>query len=133
MATLKTPGAGRARNEWECRAGSIREALPLLVEAGAPAELADLTAGGVVPLCMARFTRRAAELVFADGTVCELAGDVGLLSGGGREEALCEVEIELKSGDAQVAEAFARDLQARFGLREEPRSKFARAAALTKE
>ena len=95
--------------------------------------VAALTARGVEPLCVARFTRRAADLVFADGTVCELAGDVGRLGGGGKEEALCEVEIELKSGDAGVAEAFARELQARFGLREEPRSKFARAAALTKE
>ncbi len=133
VATLKTPGQGRARNEWECQARDIREALPLLVEAGAPAELAALTAQGVVPLCVARFTRRAADLVFADGTVCELAGDVGQLGGGGKEEALCEVEIELKSGDAGVAEAFARELQARFGLREESRSKFARAAALAKE
>ena len=86
-----------------------------------------------MPLCVARFTRRAAELVFADGTVCELAGDVGHLGGGGKEEPLCEVEIELKSGNAEAAEAFARALQERFGLREELRSKFARAAALAKE
>ena len=134
VATLKTPAQGRARNEWECRAGNILDAIPTLVEAGAPAELADLLAAQPpMPLCVAKFTRRAAELVFADGTVCELAGDVGHLGGGGKEEPLCEVEIELKSGNAEAAEAFARALQERFGLREEPRSKFARAASLAKE
>lgn len=134
VATLKTPAQGRARNEWECPAGNIQDAIPLLVEASAPTELADLLAAQPpMPLCVARFTRRAADLVFADGTVCELAGDVGLLGGGGKEEPLCEVEIELKSGNAEVAQAFARELQSRFGLREELRSKFARAAALTKE
>ena len=51
---------------------------------------------------------------------------MGLLAGGGKEEALCEIEVELKSGDAATAEAFARELQDKFALREEPLSKFAR-------
>ncbi len=128
VATLKTPASGGARNEWECHARTIQEALPLLAEAGAPAEVTQLQE--LVPVCMAQFTRRAANIAFADGTVCELCGDVGRLIGGTNEEALCEMEVEVKSGDAETAEAFAEELKDRFGLQTEPKSKFARASAL---
>ena len=82
------------------------------------------------PLCVAQFSRRSAGVAFADGTVCELCGDVGALAGGGKEEALCEIEVELKQGDPETAAAFAAELCERFGLQEQPLSKFARAAAL---
>ena len=134
VATLKTPGDGRARGEWDCPACSIHEALPRLLERGAPEKLTELLESQtLIPVCAARFTRRAAEVAFADGTVCELCGDIGMLVGGTKEEDFCEIEVELKSGDAETAEAFARKLQARFDLTEEPRSKFARTAALAKE
>lgn len=136
VATIKTPadGPGKARGEWSVEACSMQAALPLLAEAGAPAELAELTAGEtLLPVCAAQFTRRAADVAFADGTVCELCGDIGILAGGTKEEALCEIEVELKSGSAETAEAFAQELQARFDLQEEFRSKFARASALAKE
>ena len=131
VATLKTPGTGRARGEWECEAGSIQAAIPLLLEAGAPAELPEVLDGEMlVPVCAAQFTRRAANVAFAEGTVCEFCGDVGTLVGGSNEEALCEVELELKSGSAETAEAFVGELMERFGLQEEPRSKFFRASQL---
>ena len=133
VATLKTPGQGRSRGEWSCPAWNIRDAIPVLLEQGAPTELPDLLEDQPLePVCAAQFTRRAADLAFTDGAVCELSGDVGLLAGGGREEPLCEVELEVKHGSADTVEAFARELQERFALQEEPRSKFARAAALAK-
>lgn len=133
IAALKTPGQGRARGEWQCEASHIRQAIGKLMTEGAPEELGTLTADAVLqPVCAARYTRRAADLMFGDGTVCELCGDVGLLTGGGREEPLCEVEVELKSGESCMAEAFAEELMDRFSLREETRSKFARALALAK-
>ena len=131
IATVKTPaGEDHTRGEWSCKAQSIEEALPVLVELGAPGELLQLTAGGVKPLCLARFSRRAAEIKIADGTVCELAGDVGVVSAGQKESPICEIEVELKQGDAEVARAFAEELCDRFGLKEEPLSKFQRAAKL---
>lgn len=134
VATLKTPGDRRARGEWDCQASSIYAALPVLLEQGAPEKLTELTEGQtLIPVCSARFTRRAADVVFSDGTVCELCGDTGMLVGGTKEEGLCELEVELKSGDADTAAAFAEALQERFGLTEETRSKFARASALAKE
>ena len=133
VATLKTPGDGRARGEWECTANHIQAAIPQLLEAGAPQELTELLADQpLIPLCAAQFTRRAAMLSFSDGTTCELCGDVGMLVGGSNEEFLCEVELELKSGDADTVEAFAGELMDRFDLQEEPRSKFARASALAR-
>lgn len=132
-ATLKTPGEGRARGEWECEASSIEAALPLLAQAGAPADLDALLEGQrLIPVCAAQFTRRAAMVAFADGTQCELCGDVGVLMGGGEEEPLCELEVELKSGSAETAEAFAAELAERFDLQEEPKSKYARALALAR-
>ena len=74
----------------------------------------------------------ARNVAFADGTVCEFCGDIGMLVGGANEEELCEVEIELKSGDADTASAFAEELMERFDLQEEHRSKFARASALAR-
>ena len=134
VATLKTPGKSRARGEWQCQASNIHSAIPMLVEAGAPAELTTLLEDQtIVPICAARFIRRAANVAFADGTVCELCGDVGMLIGGTREENLCEIEVELKEGSAGTTEAFAQELMKRFGLQEEPRSKFFRASALAKE
>ena len=136
VVTLKTPaeGRGKARGEWAVEANRVQSALPQLLEQGAPAELTDVLGDQpMIPVCAARFTRRAADVVFADGTICELCGDIGVLAGGGKEEPLCEIEVELKSGNAEIAEAFAGELMKRFDLQEEPRSKFARASALLKE
>lgn len=131
IATVKTPAEeDHTRGEWSCPAQSIEDAITMLVEQGAPKELVVLTAGGVRPLCLARFSRRAAEVRFADGTVCELAGDVGVVCAGQKESPICEIEVELKEGDAEVAKAFADELCERFGLKEETLSKFQRAAAL---
>lgn len=131
VATVKTPGEGRARSEWACEAVSIESALEPLIAQGAPAELAELTAGRSLDMvCGARFSRRAVDLVFPDGTVCELSGDVGELLSGCEKVPLCEAELELKEGSEKTVAAFAETLMERFGLREEPLSKFARAAVL---
>ena len=133
VTTLKTPAGDHSRGEWEAPAYNIYDALPLLLEQGAPEELAEVLSGQTLaPVCAAQFTRRAAKVAFAAGTVCELCGDVGTLVGGVKEEDFGELEVELKEGSAETAEAFAQELQERFDLREEPRSKFARALALAK-
>ena len=133
VATCKTPGQGAARGEWECEAATIEEAIPKLLAAGAPAELQALLDGqSLEAVCAARFTRRAA-LVKLPGAVAELSGDLGVLSGGGKEAPLCEIELEFKSGNQDAVAAAANDLARRFSLIEEPKSKFVRAMALTKE
>ena len=62
----------------------------------------------------------------------ELALDCGVLFGGDAEIPLCEVEVEVKSGDEALAAQWAGKLAAEFGLSAEPESKFRRAFALAK-
>ena len=129
ICTLKTPLPDGSRGEWECAADSIVDGIRILPQLGAPTVLTELTKGGVMARCGARFTRFAAQIPTADG-FAELALDAGVLLGGGKEMPLCEIEIELKSGSEEAAVALARQLAARYALKEEPYSKFRRALSL---
>ncbi|MBQ9148411.1 MAG: CYTH domain-containing protein [Oscillospiraceae bacterium] len=129
VCTLKTPHPDGGRGEWEVECGEILAALPLLCRAGAPDELLDLTAGGITEVCAAQFTRFAAPVVLGNCTV-ELALDAGKLLGGGKALPFAEVEVELKSGDEATAVGYAKALAEKYGLRPEPKSKYARALTL---
>ena len=131
VCTLKLPDGIYGRKEFEVQKDRLEDALEELCKLSGETELASLMAGGVVPLCGARFTRQAAQITLDHCTV-ELALDRGVLMGGGRELPLCEVEVELKSGSEDAAVAFAAQLAETYGLRAEPASKFARAKALAK-
>ena len=130
VCTVKTPEKGGVRGEWEVEAAEIEEAVPKLCKLGCPVDLEVLTKDGVSALCGARFTRRVAEISLP-GCGVELALDFGVLTGGGKEIPLCEVELELKFGDAEALLAFGEEFSARYGLGKEPDSKFRRALALT--
>ena len=132
VCTLKTPGQNNLRGEWEVESESITAAIPELCKLGAPEELAQLCQNGVVPICGARFTRKAGEFTFLDCTV-ELALDEGILFAGSKEIPLCEVEVEHKSGSQSATDALGRQLADIYNLQEEKKSKFARALALYKE
>ena len=130
VCTLKTP-AGIARNEWETECDTITAAIPKLLAMGCPPELEMLVQEGLVHICGAKFTRLAKVVTLEDCTV-ELALDRGELTGGGRTEPLCEIEVELKAGSQAACDAFAGELADRFGLQIEEKSKFRRALALYK-
>lgn len=132
VCALKTPGDGFGHGEWEVYCGNIEDAVPLLLEKGAPAELATFREAGLTASCGARFTRLAG-LIDAPACTVELALDEGVLLGGGRELPLCEIEVELKEGSEEAAAAFAMALAQEYGLRPETRSKIARALALAAE
>lgn len=131
VCTIKTPAPGGARGEWELEMDEIVHAIPELCKLGAPKELLALTTGGVDQVCGAKFIRLAGTLK-VPGCTLELALDSGVLMGGGKAEALCEVEVELKSGDEAAVVAFARDLAQRFGLVPQPKSKYRRALDLAR-
>ncbi len=131
VCTLKTPGTNGGRGEWEVLCDSVAEAIDELCKLSGLEELPLLSKEGLLPICGASFTRRAQCLPWQEGTV-ELALDRGVLTGGGREIPLREVEVELKSGSPCVAEAFAEEIARRYGLEPEHRSKFQRAMALGK-
>ena len=131
ICTLKTPAPDGSRREWEVEAVSIMGAIPALYRAGAPMELMSLSISGLGPVCGAKFTRLAKTLDIPGATV-ELALDRGVLTGGGRELPLMEVEVELKEGSDSAAIAFAQQLAARYGLTGEKRSKYRRALGLAR-
>jgi inorganic triphosphatase YgiF len=131
VCTVKTPISELGRGEWDCRCENIEEAILALCKLGAPMDLLALTANGVAPVCGAKFTRRAG-LVMVQGTELEIALDRGILTGCGNEIPLCEVEVELKSGDPDTAVSFGTALADRFGLQPQKKSKFRRALALAR-
>lgn len=132
VCTLKTSGEGNLRGEWEVNRDSVTAAISELCKLGCPSDLASLCKEGLVPICGARFTRKAGVLTFLECTV-ELALDQGVLFSGDKEIPLCEIEIEQKSGSREATDAFARQLADIYGLQPEEKSKFTRALALYKE
>ena len=129
VCTFKRPLDDGSKAEWEVEAPNIMDGVMKLCQAGADWELMRCVAGGVQPVCGAKFTRLAKTLELDDCTV-ELALDQGVLMGAGREIPLCEVEVELKSGEDSAAIAFAQSLAREYSLAVEKKSKFARALAL---
>jgi len=132
ICTLKTPGDGHTRGEWEVRCDSVMAAVPELCKLGCPADLAELASEGLIPICGARFTRKAGSFTLLDCSV-ELALDQGALFAGAKELPLCEIEVEHKSGSQEATDAFAKQLADIYGLVPEEKSKFARALALMNE
>lgn len=131
VCTLKTPGKGLQWGEWEVEAPDIETGIQNLQKLGAPIKSDGILSSGLTATCGARFTRIARTLRLA-GCTLELACDEGILTGGGRQEPLCEIEVELKEGAPRDADSFGRELAEKFGLEPEEKSKFCRAFALYK-
>ncbi len=129
FCTVKTPLPDGSRGEWELEWPNPNTMVAALCCAGAPRLLEELTRDGIVPVCGARFTRLAKTLS-GTGWEVELALDRGVLLGGGREEPLRELEVELKSGEDADAVAFAKMLSRKFNLQPQNLSKFRRAKQL---
>ena len=130
VCTLKVP-AGDARGEWETENAFIENAIAPLIAHGAPEELKELVKEGLYPICGATFTRLA-KTISLENAVAELALDQGCLFSGNRKAPLCEVELELKSGDKDCFDRYVQSFAENFALEEEKMSKFARALALYK-
>lgn len=131
VCTVKTPLADGSRGEWECHWEDPDTMVEELCKLGAPQELLHLTAGGITPVCGARFQRLARTVEGKDWSA-EIALDRGILMGGGREIPLCELEVELKSGEDEKILAFAKALAAEYELQPQKESKFRRAQRLAK-
>ena len=130
---VKTPtGDLHTRGEWQIEGTNIDESAVIrLIEAGAPRELLYLYgAGDIAPVCGAQFLRKHAMLRFSDGSEAELACDQGQLIGKTETMPLCEAELELYQGDAAKMLELVAYLCQTYGLKEQPRSKVARARSL---
>lgn len=117
------------RLEFEVAGNDPEIVLPQLLEAGAPAQLAEFLKSPLVLTCGAEFTRRAI-LLDLDGATAELALDVGCLSKGDKKLPFQEVELELKSGNPEILMEFGEKLRETFHLYPEPKSKLARGLGL---
>jgi triphosphatase len=137
LQTLKVAsesvGALSRRPEWEVPLPRGHHDLALF-PADAQALMNRLARDGVdwdavAPAFVTDFRRKAWHLRQGDNEM-ELALDVGEIQAGGRVEPLCEVEIELKSGDGLALFDLALALLETLPLGLEPRSKAARGYAL---
>ena len=131
VCTFKFPVDEVGRGEFEVECDSIETGVLELCKLSGKEELTTLAAAGLIPVCGAKFHRIAVPLVFGASAI-ELALDEGILTGGGKEIPLVEVEAELKSGNTADVDQFATYLMATYGLEVEKYSKFARAKALAK-
>lgn len=131
VCTVKTSLPDGSRGEWECVCGGIGEGIEKLCQLGGPAQLGQLKAADLREVCGAAFTREAYD-VCVEKNWLEIALDRGVLTGGGMEMPLCEVEVELKEGDTFSADMFATILSSQYGLTVQRYSKFRRALALYK-
>ena len=129
---LKTPGVNDIRGEWETENKDMQAGLKDLCTQDVPQDFPVLLQEGLVEVCGARFTRLACLHTWGS-TQVEIALDQGVFLGGGREKPFSEVEVELKAGTRQEAEAFGEALAAQYGLKPETVSKFERALALAQE
>ena len=128
---LKTPGKNLIRGEWEVEADTMEEGAAALCRMDVPEDFPAMIRGGLTEVCGARFTRQAKLIDTADGTA-EIALDQGVFLGGGREKPFSELEVELKSGSRQAAEALAEELAEAFHLKLLWVSKYERALALSR-
>ncbi len=121
-------GAGLfARDEWEM---PVRDATPVLDDRTPVAALLGEAVGQVDRMFTVDVQRRT-WLMTQDGATIELVLDRGAVLAAGREQAICEIELELKAGDPAALFALARRIDADIALRPGVLSKAERGYRLT--
>ena len=91
--------------------------------------MATLTNDALVPVFTTKVRRHARQLDLPDASV-EIAFDEGMIEAGGRQEALSEIELELKSGNAGILFDLGTQLLDAAPLKVGTRSKAERGYAL---
>ncbi len=119
------------RNEWQVAVDNVYDAIPMLIDLGAPRELKSILKGRELrPCCGAEFQRRCVCLFLDDGIRIEMAGDYGELFAGDNRESICELELELLYGDAGSLPPLCEQILSDYDLQEESLSKYERAKLL---
>ena len=134
VCTFKTPAKGFARVELECAAQTVEQGAKVLAaHPDMPAAAADiLRKGAFLPRCGAKFVRRT-RLCCTEGTLFHLCLDEGVLENGPHCEPLCELELELAEGSAEMLQQVAELLMARYNLPLCEKSKQQRAMELGRD
>ena len=115
--TVKARGSSSAglfaRPEWEC---AVPDDMPVLDDTAPIRALLGERADALTPVFEIRFERRTWNIQ-TDGALIEMVLDRGAVVAGDRRSSICEIELELKSGDVAALFAFARKLDAAAPLR----------------
>jgi len=130
IQTLKAGGGVSGglhqRNEWESLVEGEQPDLPVLRELAASDEtwarkvFSDKTAAQLTPIFSTRIQRMVWDLVLQDGSEVECVLDQGTVEHGDLKVDVCEIELELKQGEASALFDFAlqllQDLPLRIGI-----------------
>ncbi|MEC3911316.1 CHAD domain-containing protein [Sphingobium sp. CR2-8] len=131
IQTVKANGQGGAglfsRDEWE---RPVRGSIPILDDSTPVAALLGAAVADIAPVFEVEVQRRT-WLVSQDDAVIELVLDQGVVRAGGREQVICEIELELKSGAPAALFALARRIDADIAVRPGVLSKSERGYRLT--
>ncbi|MEX6500913.1 CYTH domain-containing protein [Pseudomonas zhanjiangensis] len=123
IQTLKTRGQSVAglseRNEYDWHLAKAKLDLKRLDDSCWPASLAELDKKQIKPLFTTDFVRQRAEIAWGRGkakVVIEAALDLGKVIADGREEEICELELELRQGEPAALLELASELAADLPL-----------------
>ena len=134
-ATVKDSGSSHGglhiRGEWNQDIADNTPDVALFRDLPIGAALQDAVGvDSLVPVFATVFQRTAIEWIGEDGSVIEIAADNGQILSGDRQEAICEIELELKSGNVASVLKLGAALAERYPLAVEARSKFLRGLML---
>lgn len=118
LQTIKaSSSSGIARHEWECAIEGDRPQLDLLPKARANAALRKAAiSNALAPVFVTEIERRS-WMISRGAALIEVSLDRGQIVAHHLSHAVCEVEIELKSGSPQDLFALAQELAAQAPLR----------------
>lgn len=138
LQTLKTSTQERSalsqRGEWESPvAGPALDAAALVPTAWAGIDPDGRLFATLVPCFITRFERTLWLLRRRDGSVVEVALDIGRVEANGRQAPICELELELKAGEPAVLFDLARQLGRGVAVLPASRSKAERGFLLAQD
>lgn len=135
IQTIKSGGGASGglhrRIEHDTEVAAQLPSFPAMIEAGIGDVVADRELReSLGVLFTTEFDRSAVLLHPLSGTAIEVALDRGVIASGERREAICEIELELKSGDTDALFDLARMIAEELPVRLDNRSKAERGYAL---
>lgn len=138
IQTLKTGGrddsALSQRGEWESPVPDASLSFGALKNTPWPAIDPNGTLfSSLAPCFVTRFERTTWQVQQRDGSVVEVALDIGQIEAGGKVTPLCELELELKSGQAAALFDVARKIARRIAVLPSTMSKAERGFALAQD
>ncbi|MFA9460771.1 CYTH domain-containing protein [Thiohalorhabdus methylotrophus] len=137
VATVKADAGENAgdglhhHREWEAHVDTPEPDLGVFADAELIQRLRALQGDlPLITLFRVDMVRRARDLRLEGGTTAEWAADRGTIVADGREDPICEVELELKDGYLGALQELINTLQSKYPLEPGARTKFSRGLAL---